>query len=114
MSRFLLPALLLALAACSPAQIVVDQAYEACFSGEECQAGSGTSCIPSTVSSGFFCSAGCNFDQDCPDDLTNFARACVNNACYIQCAGTSRTCPNGNACFAFTQQDGSIVELCTP
>jgi hypothetical protein len=117
MSRLLLPALLLALAACSPAQIVVDQAYETCFSGEECQAGSGTACIETTLqvfNNAFFCSSGCNFDSDCPDDLTNFARACLNGACYIQCVGSSQTCPDGNACVTFQQTDGALVQVCTP
>lgn len=89
--------------------------YENCSAGEGCT--QGTACIQSTVGSsysGYFCSNSCNTSNDCLQDLNNYDAICVNDACYIQCPTGGQTCPYGTQCFAFTDQTGGEVDLCTP
>lgn len=113
--RMLLPLLTFALAACGGGQL--DQPYDVCAANDRCD--QGTVCIQSTlpvVFSGFFCSNGCNIDQDCLQDFSNFPSICVNSACYLSCDGQvgSRTCPYGTECVSFVDQNNFETDLCTP
>ena len=112
--KLLLPMLALTLAGCASSQ--VDAPYEACAQNDGCS--NGTGCIASTLPvatfQGFFCSTPCNSDNDCLQDLTNFAAICVNAACYIQCPASGNNCPYGTACVSFVDQDNFETDLCTP
>jgi hypothetical protein len=116
--RMLLPALALALAACSSGSSVqVDLPYESCVPSDGCTQGTGCiqSSLPPTAGfTGTFCSTGCNRDSDCLQDLQNFAAICVNAECYIQCPQGNGTCPYGTGCVSFADDVGTIVDLCTP
>ncbi|HXU67750.1 MAG TPA: hypothetical protein VN947_00400 [Polyangia bacterium] len=97
---------------------VVANPYESCDpSVDVCD--QGFECLDTTLpaSAGFtgsLCTVPCNFDTDCPQDLTNFASICINGQCYTQCPTGGATCPYGTGCVTFSDQDGNLVDLCTP
>ncbi len=97
---------------------VVANPYESCDPNVDVCAG-GTDCLDTTlpVSAGFtgsLCTVACNFDTDCPQDLTNFAAICVNSQCYTQCPNGGSSCPYGTSCISFSDDGGNEVDLCTP
>lgn len=96
---------------------VIASPYESCQPGDTCT--QGTVCSETTlpVSAGFtgaLCTVGCNTDQDCPQDLNNYAAICVNGQCYTQCPAGNSTCPYGTGCVTLQDQNGFDFDICTP
>jgi hypothetical protein len=97
--------------------VVIDEPYESCQAGDECDQGTVCSATTLPVSAGFtgnLCTVGCNFDTDCPQDLQNFSSICVNSQCYTQCPDGGANCPYGTGCVTLQDQDGNQFNLCTP
>lgn len=91
--------------------------YESCTLQDGCT--NGTACLPTTLPAsagytGYSCTNGCNADRDCLQDLNNYAAICVNAQCYIRCPNGSQTCPYGTGCVSFADQEGFLVNVCTP
>ncbi len=110
-------AVALLLVGCGGPVIVYDDPYESCTPSETCT--QGTACYPTSLPAsagitGYLCTVSCNYDTDCPQDLTNYAAICVNNQCYIQCPVGGVTCPYGTGCVQFSDQGGNLINLCTP
>jgi hypothetical protein len=101
---------------CGPVT-VVDDPYESCNPSDSCS--QNTACLATTLpaSSGFtgyLCTVTCASDSNCPQDLTNYASICVNSQCYTQCPSGGASCPYGTGCVTFSDQNGNLVNLCTP
>jgi hypothetical protein len=112
--RILLPMLALTLAACGGGG-QVDAPYDVCAARDGCSGG--TACIQSSLAgvfTGFFCSAGCSADSDCPQDFSNFPSICLDNACYLSCPTTNSSCPYGSTCNEFSDQTGTPTFACVP
>ena len=104
----------MSLAACGP---VLDQPYQSCGYGEACAGG--TVCAQTTLpaSAGFtgaLCTSSCVTSNDCLQDLSNYAAICVNSQCYIECPTGGYSCPYGTGCISFSDQNGYLINLCTP
>ena len=97
--------------------VPLDEPYESCQAGDDCD--QNTVCAATTlpVSAGFtgnLCTVGCSVDADCPQDLQNFSSICVEDQCYTQCPDGGANCPYGTACVTFQDQFGNEFNLCTP
>ncbi len=94
----------------------VDNPYESCVPGDNCTNGTlcmSTSLPSSTGYTGNLCSNACNTTADCVQDVTSFSATCVNGVCYLQCPPSGQ-CPYGTGCLTFSDQNGVLINLCTP
>jgi hypothetical protein len=95
----------------------VRQPYESCTSDEGCS--QGTACLPTSLPvfagfTGAVCTNACAVSTDCLPVFNNFDTSCVNGQCYLTCPSGNISCPYGTTCLSFTDQNGFLVNLCTP